>query len=287
MKSGVVSLILAVLSIGVLRVELRAQSPKKDTVFLLKETSGEQHHNIFIDPVPTPDGIRSENLREILTMYLPDLITELKRVKIAVKHLPGHSFPRRWVELHQYQGKLWRYQPCNGSDNHVFITDSTVVQYAMESSPSLLDAVEWTGDSLFRISSLYGGSNFNDSINFPDDSLIGRSPSFQTDHGQERVSVRRKTATIHILDRATKLALWEEGLGWGLMVPAESATHFPLIVCDCGPDLAADADFRGFEEIELAKFAPNGMPKLQGQDRGYFRRAPVPEAIRPDLSRPR
>ena len=286
MKFGIASLLAVVLTIISLTANLRAQSAKADTVFLLKEFSGIEHHNIFIDPINPPDAIRGENLKEILNSYLPNLISELGRAGVRVKHLSGHAFPRRWVELHQYQGKLYRYQPCDGSDNHVFITDSTVVQYGMESFQTLLQSVEWTGDSLFRITSNYGCTNCNDSISFPGDSLIGHSPSTDGKGGEPEISIRRKTATIHILDRATKLALWEEGLGWGLMVPAENAAKFPIIVCDCGPDPAADAEFGGFEEIELSNYCKNGVPKLQGQDRGYSRRIPVPEAVAPTLTRP-
>ncbi len=278
MKVVIVVRILALVAFGICAEKLHAQTAKGDTVFLVKESLGEQHHTIFIAPGKEPDVIRGAKVPRILEQDLPDLISEMHSAGIRVKHLSGHNVPRRWVALNQYQGKLYRYQPCNGSDLHTFITDSTIVDYSMESTPALLEAITLSGDSIVRIKSLYTCTNCQAGANSPGDSLIAQLPAKSSSQDKRPVSVRRHTKTIFIVDPATRLAVWEEGLGWNLMVPAENAEQYPLIACNCGPGVSPDPEFKDFEQIELPLFCKNGVPPLRGQDKGYYHTTPVQEA---------
>ncbi|HYG16464.1 MAG TPA: hypothetical protein VEC12_11975 [Bacteroidia bacterium] len=200
----VIVLLVVILS----RVSLFGQ----DTAFILKETVNGAYHAIFID-----SNKNSTYYNRIASFGLNSSDSALysESVKYLNEKYPGtfkkvnFDLPRQWVPLHYYQGKFYLYSPNDYMSNYlVGISDTTYIDYTGE------------GPVASRISSF----TQMDSNTYEFSVVAWTQPD--------------RTITIHILDKETGLAVFDDANavvdpashGYSVMVPAENIRQFPIIV---------------------------------------------------------
>ncbi len=169
-----------------------------DTLFFVKDTI----HSIFFDKTKNTEYYDriidcSTTLNyEYYKSYIAHLKEEYNTEFITHKI---DELPRKWIELHLYNGEYYVYHPCDFMTHYrIIITDSTIVE-----------------PNDFSVLAISEYKKINDSIF-----------EFHLDCGLT------KKMTIQIIDKERGIAVVET---WRtiLMVDAEKAKNFPIIVNDC------------------------------------------------------
>lgn len=129
------------------------------------------------------------------------------------------GLPARWVPLYLYNHKYYLYNPCDGIYNREYaLTDSTLLKFNYDGVDTL---------SVHQIKQIGKGA-------------------YQT---YQPSTHQKEDLTIYILDKQKQVALFHyqtsDSTEWSeLLVGAEKAKYFPIIVCTSYPDYVSEFTFK-------------------------------------------
>jgi|GEM_PF-573463 len=189
-----------------------------DTLFLVREKSGDYYSAVFIDTNKS-----SQFYKEISSFGIGDEFDKerydfsaerLRKNNIALKRKIISGLPLKWVIFYQYKGKFYTYYPSDFMNHYkVNITDTTFIDYIVEGpvANKIIDFKKIDNHTFrFRLTGMY-------------------------EHNRELV--------IHIIDSKNGIAVFENkstNVVWGnegkstyLMIDADKIKRFPIIVNYC------------------------------------------------------
>lgn len=132
--------------------------------------------------------------------------------KFNINHVDLKSFPKKWISIHKLNDTFYTYNPMNGIDWRMTLTDSSVNYYAIESDADAISELVSISDNelILKLRSSYDKNNF--------------SPSYM------RIK-RSKFPHIYTLMYSISLTfLAEEKVR--LITPIENLKYYDLIVSD-------------------------------------------------------
>ena len=196
---------------------------ENDTTFFLKtyfKEDGKKYLNTQIYIEPDRESIR---YKEIIARRQSDSGYQEKdlngwymlRQKYNLPSLQKVALPdipTDWISLHLYKDHYYVYSPCQiDVPNPRWLTDTVLIYDDLEPYFIEIRKIEKQSPSLYHIE-------------------LGR-------RGYDTICTTPTQLYIHIIDTLNKTSIWEhkdEGhTHYELMIPAESAKNFDMIVCNC------------------------------------------------------
>lgn len=205
-----------IVTINLLFNKLSAQNVS-DTIFLLKEKSGLDIHNIFIDP-----NKDSKNYDLINNFNVFQNILNTKKLKFL-------DIPNKWIPLYIYHKNYYLYLPCDCFDMRIGLTRHNI----------LFEGCEITKHKIINLSKK---NNLVYNVTYTNYNKKGY------DRLEIHIIDKHKGIAIfkHIINKTE--------IYYQLMLDSNKARSFPIIVNDCRYSKTIEFEF---ETIDFKKILNN------------------------------
>lgn len=143
--------------------------PAIDTILERNNPSnlGSEKHQLFIDTT------RNSRYYDQLISWKPnesdkggvDYYMGQIGSKFNINHVDLKSFPKKWISIHKLNDTFYAYNPMNGIDWRMTLTDSSVNYYAIESDADAISELVSISDNelILKLRSSYDKNNFSQS----------------------------------------------------------------------------------------------------------------------------